>query len=161
MVSRRDVKDIVIFGYFTEDMIQKLLPEIELLRFKNGEIIFRTGDAADMFYMLKRGKILLEQRISEKATISMGTVKPGYSFGWSAMLGDEKFTLDTVCGEPCEVYRIRAKTLLGMIEQDHSLGYRFMHRLLHMLRRRLDIRTELFLKLIRNHPDIQPLIKKD
>ena len=161
MVTRVDVHDIVIFSYLTEDMIKRLLPEIELLRFGEGEIIFRAGDPADMFYSLKRGKILLEQRISEKVTISMGTVKPGYSFGWSSMLGDEKFTLDTVCGEPCEVLRIRAKTLFQMIEQDHSMGYLFMHRLLHMLRRRLDFRTELFLKLIRNHPDIEPLVKQE
>ena len=160
MVSRGDVKDIVIFSYFTEDMIQKLLPEIELLRFKNGEIIFRRGESATVFYSLKRGKILLEQRISEKVTISMGTVKPGYSFGWSSMLGDEKFTLDTVCGEPCEVLSIRAKTMLAMLEQDHSMGYRFMQRLLHMLKRRLDVRTELLLKLLSNHPDIQPLVRE-
>lgn len=160
MVSRVDVQGLVILRYLTEEMIQKLLPELELVRFSEGEIIFRCDEPADMFYMLKRGKILLEQRVSENVTISMGTVKPGYSFGWSAMLGDEKFTLDTVCGEPCEVLRIRAKTLFDMIEQDHSMGYRFMQRLLHVLRRRLDIRTELFLKLIKNHPDIEPLIKK-
>lgn len=159
MVSRGDVKNIVIFSYLTEDMIQKLLPEIELLRFKNGEIIFRRGESANTFYSLKWGKILLEQRISEKVTISMGTVKPGYSFGWSSMLGDEKFTLDTVCGEPCEVLSIRAKTLLAMLEEDHSMGYRLMQRLMHMLKRRLDTRTELLLKLLSNHPDIQPLIK--
>lgn len=158
MVSRSDVKNIVIFSYFTEDMIQKLLPEIELLRFKNGEIIFRRGEPANAFYSLRRGKILLEQRISEKVTISMGTVKPGYSFGWSSMLGDEKFTLDTVCGEPCEVLSIRTKTLLAMLEEDHNMGYRFMQQLMRMLKRRLDTRTELLLKLLSNHPDIQPLI---
>ncbi len=75
------------------------------------------------------------------------------------MLGDEKFTLDTVCGEPCEVLSIRAKTLLAMLEEDHSMGYRLMQRLMHMLKRRLDARTELLLKLLSNHPDIQPLIK--
>ncbi len=161
MVSRFDVQDIVILGYLTEEMIQKLLPELEILRFEEGEILFHAGDPADMFYMLKRGKILLEQRVSEKVTISMGTVKPGYSFGWSALLGDQGYSLDTICGEPCEVLRIRAKTLFAMIEEDHSMGYRLMHRLLHVLKRRLDLRTELFLKLIRNHPDILPLIKKD
>ena len=161
MVSRGDVHDIVILSYLTEDMIKKLLPEIELLRLNEGEIIFRRGDPADMFYMLKRGKILLEQRISDKVTISMGTVKPGFSFGWSAMLEDKTFSLDTICGEPCEVLRIRAKTLLEMIENDHSMGYKFMHRLLHVVRKRLDGRTELFLKLITEHPDIHPLIKED
>jgi len=160
MVSLADVQDIVILSYLTEEMIQKLLPEVELLRFEEGEIIFRRGDPADMFFMLKRGKILLEQRISDKVTISMGTVKPGFSFGWSAMLEDEKFSLDTVCGEPCEVLRIRSRTLLDMIEDDHSMGYRFMRRLLHVVRKRLDGRTELFLKLIMNHPDIQPLVRE-
>ena len=161
MVSREDVQNIVIFGYLSEEMINRLLPEIELLRFKEGEIIFHSGEPADMFYSLKRGKILLEQRISSKVTISMGTVIPGFSFGWSSMLGDGTFTVDTVCGEPCEVLRIRSRTLFNMLEEDHSMGYRFMYRLLRMLRRRLDDRTEQFLKLIMDHPDIQPLIDKD
>jgi len=157
MVTRSDVKDIVILSYLTDDMIQKLLPEIELLRFGEGEIIFRRGDSADMFYSLKRGKILLEQRISEKVTISMGTVKVGFSFGWSALLGDEKFSLDTVCGEPCEILTIRAKSLFQLIEQDYQMGYILMHRLLHMVRRRLDGRTELLLNVITDQPAIHNL----
>lgn len=157
MVTRSDVKDIVILSYLTDDMIQKLLPEMEFLRFAEGEIIFRRGDSADMFYSLKRGKILLEERISEKVTVSMGTVKPGYSFGWSALLGDDKFTVDTVCGEPCEILSIRAKKLFQMIEQDYEMGYRLMHRLLHMVRRRLNGRTEQLMKVIMDHPDIHHL----
>lgn len=157
MISRRDIKDIVIFKHLTDEMIGKVLPEMELLRFGEGEMIFRTGDPADMFYSLKRGKILLEQRVLEKVTISVGSVKPGYSFGWSALLGDQLFTVDTVCGEPCEVLRIRAKTLFRIIEDDWEMGYRLMHRLLHMVRRRLDGRTELLLKVILDHPDMQSL----
>lgn len=157
MVTRSDLKDIVILSYLTDDMIQKLLPEIEFLRFGEGEIIFRRGDRADMFYSLKRGKILLEERVSEKVTVSMGTVKPGFSFGWSALLGDEKFTVDTVCGEPCEILGIRATTLFAMIDQDYEMGYRLMHRLLHMVRRRLDGRTEQLMKVIMDHPDIYHL----
>jgi len=161
MVSRADIKNMVFLGDLSDDMIDNLLPELELLRFAEGEIIFRREDPADTFYMLKRGKILLEQRISGKVTISVGTVKPGYSFGWSALLGDEKFTLDTVCGEPCEVLKIKAKTLFTMIEQDYSMGFRLMHRLLHMVRRRLDGRTELLLKVITDHPDIHSLLRED
>jgi len=160
MVSREDVKDVVILGYLTEEMIQKLLPEIELIRFDEREIIFRSGDPADMFYMLKRGKILLEQRISDKVTVSVGAIKPGFSFGWSAMLGGEAYSLDTVCGEPCEVLRIRARTLLDMLDQDHSMGYLLTQRLLRVVKKRLDNRTQQFLKVITDHPDIQPLIEE-
>lgn len=157
MVTRLDIKDIVILSYLTDEMIDKLLPEMELLRFGEGEIIFRRGDSADWYYSLKRGKILLEQRISEKVTISVGTIKPGYCFGWSALLGDDQFSVDTVCGEPCEILRIRAQTLFKLIEQDYEMGYRLMHRLLHTVRRRLDGRTELLMKVIMDHPEIQSL----
>lgn len=160
MATRADIKDIVILSYLTEEMIDKLLPELELLRFAEGEIIFRTGDPADTFYMLKRGKILIEQRISEKVTVSVGTVKPGYSFGWSALLDDESFPQETICGEPCEVLKIKAKTLFNLIEQDYEMGFRFMHRALHMVRRRMDARTDLLLKLITDHPNIHPLLDK-
>ncbi|NNF46270.1 MAG: cyclic nucleotide-binding domain-containing protein [Desulfofustis sp.] len=161
MISRKDIKNIVIFKHLTDEMINKLLPEMELLRFTEGEMIFSSGERADMFYSLKRGKILLEQRVLNKVTISVGTVKPGYSFGWSALLGDQNFTLDTVCGEPCEVLRIKAKTLFNMIEEDWEMGYRLMHRLLHMVRRRLDGRTELLLKIIMDHPDMLSLAENN
>ena len=161
MVTRNDLKDIVIMSHLSDEMIKKLLPEFELLRFSEGEVIFSRGDDAEMFYSLKRGKILLEQRVLDKVTISVGTVKPGYSFGWSALLGDEKFTLDTVCGEPCEVLRIRAKTLFNLIEQDYEMGFRLMHRLLYMVRRRLDARTDLLLKVILDHPDMHSLANGD
>jgi CRP-like cAMP-binding protein len=157
MISRNEIKDIVIFQHLTDEMIKKLLPEMELLRFSEGEMVFSSGQRADMFYSLKRGKILLEQRVLDEVTISVGTVKPGYSFGWSALLGDQSFTLDTVCGEPCEVLRIKAETLFRLIEEDWEMGYRLMHRLLHMVRRRLDGRTELLLKVILDHPDMQSL----
>ena len=161
MISRKDIRDIIIFQHLTDEMINNLLPEMELLRFPEGEKIFRSGECADMFYSLKRGKILLEQRVLNKVTISVGTVKPGYSFGWSALLGDQNFTLDTVCGEPCEVLRIKAETLFRMIEEDWEMGYRLMHRLLHMVRRRLDGRTELLLKVILDHPDMQSLAENN
>ena len=161
MVSRSDIREIVIFKRLTDEMIAKLQPEMELLRFAEGEMIFRSGENADRFYSLKRGKIWLEQRVLDKVTISVGSVKPGYSFGWSALLGDQKFTVDTVCGEPCEVLRIRATTLFEMIEEDYEMGYRLMHRLLHMVRTRLDGRTELLLKVILDHPDMQTLANGD
>lgn len=161
MVTRNDLKDIIIMHHLSDEMIKRLLPEFELLRFSEGEVIFSRGDDAEMFYSLKRGKILLEQRVLDKVTISVGTVKPGYSFGWSALLGDESFTLDTVCGEPCEVLRIRAKTLFNLIEEDYEMGFRLMHRLLYMVRRRLDARTDLLLKVILDHPDMQSLANGD
>lgn len=158
MVSRDDVKDIVILSYLTEEMLEKLLPYLTIRTIEKREVIFRGGDPADMYYMLKRGKVLLEQRISEKISVSVGAVKPGFSFGWSAMLGGERYFMDAVGAEESEALVISGEALLKLLDSDHSMGYRIMQRLLRVVKRRLDIRTEQFVKVISSHPDIFRLL---
>ncbi|MBW2364630.1 MAG: cyclic nucleotide-binding domain-containing protein [Deltaproteobacteria bacterium] len=133
MVTIKDLKAIVILGFLTDDMIDKFLPITESLKFDEGEVVFREGENAERFYMVRRGKILLEQRISEKITISMGTVKPGYAFGWSAMLGGTTYTSDAVCAERSEVFSVNGIELTRLLDKDPSMGYRMTQRVLRCL----------------------------
>ena len=160
MVSKEDLKAIVILGFLTDSMIDKLLPITNLLKFDESEVLFREGEKAENFYMLRRGKILLEQRISEKITVSVGAVKPGYAFGWSAMLGGATYTSDAVCAEKSEVFFINGVELTNLLDKDHSMGYRMTQRVLRIIKKRLEIRTEQFLRAIKDHPDIQHLVEE-
>jgi len=160
MVSKEDMKAIVILGFLTDDMIAKLSPITEFLKFDEGEVVFREGESAENFYMVRRGKILLEQRISEKITISVGTVKPGYAFGWSAMLGGAAYTSDAVCAEKSEVFYIKGMELARLLDKDHSMGYKMTQRVLRIIKKRLEVRTEQFVRAIKDHPDIQHLIEE-
>jgi len=160
MVTKKDLKSIVILGFLTDEMIDTLLPITELLKFDEGEVVFREGDDADTFYMVRRGKILLEQRVSEKITISMGAVKPGYAFGWSAIIGGTTYTSDAVCSEKSEVFATNGIELTKRLDNDHSMGYRMTQRVLRIIKKRLEIRTEQFLRAIKDHPDIQHLVEK-
>ncbi|MBW1814318.1 MAG: cyclic nucleotide-binding domain-containing protein, partial [Deltaproteobacteria bacterium] len=137
MVTIKDLKAIVILGFLTDDMIDKFLPITESLKFDEGEVVFREGENAERFYMVRRGKILLEQRISEKITISMGTVKPGYAFGWSAMLGGTTYTSDAVCAERSEVFSVNGIELTRLLDKDPSMGYRMTQRVLRIIKKRL------------------------
>ena len=147
-----------MLGYLTDEMLDKLVPITELLRFDKNEYIFRQGDKADRFYMLQQGKVLLEQRITDMITVSVSAIKPGYSFGWSAMLDEELFTTDAICAEACKVFSFREKKLKMLFEQDHSLGYIVSQRLLRIMKKHYDIRTEQFIKTIRHHPEISTLL---
>lgn len=159
MLTVDDFKDIVILSYFTEEMRERMLPLVDVLRFDEGDVIFKEGDAAERFYFLKRGKLLLEKRISDKVTFSIGTVKPGYSFGWSSMLeGTLAYTTDTVCSEPCEAYSIRGVKLRTLLDEDPRVGYIFSRRLLWVVKARLDHRTRQLVRLLKNHPDIGNLL---
>lgn len=158
MVTKEDVKDIVILGHLTDEMLDELLPHLVLNHYAKGEIVFRGGQAAEMLCLLKRGKILLEKRISDKVTLSMGGMPEGFSFGWSAVLGEGGgYSLDAVCAEPCEVLMISGEILRKLLDDNPGMGYLFYQRLIRVVKKRLDHRTEQFLSVIRRHPDIEPM----
>ncbi len=158
MITRQDLKQIVMLGYLTDEMLDKLIPITDLLLFDEKEFIFRQGDKSERFYMLKQGKVLLELKITDKITVSVSAIKPGYSFGWSAMLDEQIYTVNALCSEPCEVLSFRDEKLKALFEQDHSLGYIMSQRLLVIMKKRYDIRTEQFIKTITHHPDIASLL---
>jgi CRP-like cAMP-binding protein len=158
MVTREELKQIVMMGYLTDEMLDKLIPITDLLSFDENEIIFRQGDKSGRLYMVKHGKVLLEQKITDKITVSISAVKPGYTFGWSAMLDEETYTSRAITVEPSELFSLREKKIKALFEQDHSLGYIMSQRLLVVLKKRYDIRTEQFIKTIKHHPDIATLL---
>ena len=103
MVSIEDLKSILVLRYLSDEMLDKVTRIVDILNFDEREVIFREGDEGTRFHLLKRGKVVLEKRISDKLSYAAGSVKPGYSFGWSAMLEEGDYTLDAVATEPCEV----------------------------------------------------------
>lgn len=159
MVSVENLKDMIIFSHFTDGMLEKFQTHIDVLHYAEDDIVFREGDPADRFLFLKFGKILLEKKIGEKISFAIGAIKPGYSFGWSAMLTEgSAYTTRTVCAEPCEVYALQSSELKSLLSADPQIGYLFMQRLLMVVKSRLDHRTSQFMTVLRNHPDIENLI---
>lgn len=160
MVSLEELKTIELFGYLTDEMLEKLQPAIDILNFEPDEIVFHEGDPADRLYMLKSGKILLEKRISDKMTVMFGSIKAGYCFGWSVMLDEGPYTSDALCAEPCEIFSLRREKIRNLMDTDHELGYIFTQRMLWVLKRRLDHRTDQFLRAVLNQPDLEYLFEK-
>jgi CRP-like cAMP-binding protein len=159
MLTIEDYKDLTILSDLSDPILERIVPITDVLRYDEGDRIFQEGEKADRFYFLKRGKILLEKRISDKITFSIGAIKPGYSFGWSAMLeGQLAYTTDTVCSEPSEVYSILGVRLRKILEEDAVAGFAFTKQLLWVVKDRLDHRTRQMVQVLKNHPQIGTLI---
>lgn len=154
MIKVQDLKQFVMLGYLTDDMLQCLVPITETLLFDENEMVFQQGDKAKRFYLLKKGKVVLEQQITENMTVSMNAIKPGFSFGWSAMLENGIYSTNAICSEPCEIFSFRESKIKLAMENNHSLGFIISQRLLYVLKKRLDARTDQFVKTIKLHPDI-------
>jgi CRP-like cAMP-binding protein len=157
MVTTEDLKKIVIMTHLKDDMLDRIVSITDFLKFEDQETIFRQGNIANRFYMVKRGKVLLEQRMSEKVTVSVGSIKPGFAFGWSTMIEEGYYTTDAVCAEPCEIFSMRGNKLRALCEKDPYMGYLLSLRLLVILKKRYDHRTEQFIKVIKHDPDMKDL----
>jgi len=163
MITKDELRKIVILGRLSDPMLEKVLPLVQRARYDKGVAIFRGGDTAEDFYLLKSGKVLLEQRLSDKMTVSIDSIKPGYSFGWSSLLGGSlepyaTFTSDAVCVDASEVFTIKGEEFQDLMESDHEMGYVLTSRLNQVIKQRLVHRTEQFIRLIRKHPDIHNLL---
>ena len=158
MLTREDLSQIVMIAHLTDAMQDRLAQIIDALNFDKDEIIFREGEPADRFYMLRSGNVLLEQRISDKVTACVGSVKPGFSFGWSAMVDNGVYTTEAVCIEPSEIYSFKRDKINNLFAQDPEMGFRIYQLLLEMIKKRLDYRTGQFRHAIADHPDMQNLL---
>ena len=163
MITKDELRRIVIIGYLTDSMLENLIPIVERVHFDEREYIFRQGDSAEKFFMLSHGKVLLEQRISDKMTVSIESVRPGYSFGWSGMMSGgiepySRYTSDAICTEASELFVLKGEDLNNLLDQDHDMGYLICQRLTRVIARRLRHRTEQFVRIIKQHPDIDNLI---
>lgn len=157
MVTSDDLKQIVMLTYLSDPMLENLARITDVLTFDKDEIIFRQYEPAERYYMMRSGNIILEQQITEKVTTCIGAIKPGFSFGWSAMIEDGTYTADAVCVETSQVFSFKRSKVSKLFAQDPEMGLRFYRRLLVIIKKRLDIRTEQFREAIKNHPDMQAL----
>ena len=158
MVSMEDTKAIYLLDGLSEQILTKICPLSETRQYKEREVIFEEGDRAENFYSLKRGKILLEVEVAKQIIISLGSIKSGYSFGWSALIPGSSHTSYAVCAEPCEVFCTPGNKFLDLLKEDHTSGFLFMTEVTKILKNRLDRRTGQFLKVMTKHPDIQRLL---
>lgn len=158
MTSVEDLKKILLFESLTDRMLEQLIPIVQVQSFEGRQIIFETGSPASHFYSLRRGKVLLEAELASLIIISLGAIKPGYSFGWAALRKEVVHSSMAVCAEPSEIFIMPKDELFNLFERDHNMGFLVMRKAADILENRLERRTAQFLKVITKHPDIAELL---
>jgi len=158
MALTEDLRKVALFEDLTGQMLEQLVPVVEAKSYAEREIIFEPGDKADCFYALKRGKVLLEAELAPAFIISLSAIKPGYSFGWSALLPAASHTSYAVSAEPSEIFVLPGDKLTALLDRDHTMGYLVMQKATTILENRLERRTAQFLKVITRHPEIGTLL---
>lgn len=99
-------------------------------KFEGGYQIYKIGDSARTFYVLMDGMVRFAIGYGKREASAGDILSPGQVFGWSALVPTSNFRIATAsCIGPCSVLVVDGDSLLCLMEQDHTLGYRLMSQL--------------------------------
>jgi CRP-like cAMP-binding protein len=122
------------------------------LRFNPGEYLFREGEEAGQFYIIRHGKVAIELAAAERGLINIQTVGEGDILGWSWLIPPYFWRFDGRAMELTRVIALDGKCLRTKCEQDHQLGYELLKRFSHLIARRLEATRLQLLDLYGVHP---------
>ena len=115
--------------------------------FKKGELILHEGEMANRFYLIERGKVVLEaERDSEKRVV-IETVGPGEMLGWSCLFPPYVWHFTARAIEPTDSILFYGSILREYCERDHSLGYDLFRRMSAVMINRLKAAREKMLAI--------------
>ena len=107
------------------------------MRFDAGTFLFRAGEEANQFFLLRDGRVALELTAPGREPLVLQTLGPGDILGWSWLIPPYHWMFDAVVVEPTRAFSLDGKCLRGKCEADHDLGYELLKRFAHIMEERL------------------------
>ncbi len=96
--------------------------------FAAGERLFRESDAADSFFLIRKGAVALEVDAPGRGPLIIETLHDSDVVGWSWLFEPYRWQFDARAQQATRVVSFDGACLRGKCEADHELGYQLMRR---------------------------------
>jgi CRP-like cAMP-binding protein len=96
--------------------------------FEAERMLAREGDPADLFYVIRRGRVALEIPAPGAGSLMIETLGEGAVVGWSWLFPPYRWSFDVRALEPVRAISFDGACLRGKCEEDSALGYELMRR---------------------------------
>jgi CRP/FNR family cyclic AMP-dependent transcriptional regulator len=107
------------------------------VRFGDGEFLFREGDRADTFLVLRHGSVALETFVPARGPVTIETLEAGEVVGWSWLFHPYEWHFDARALSLVRATSFDGACLRGKCESDPRLGYDLMSRFAQVMIERL------------------------
>lgn len=146
-----EIKDHPFLAGLRPDQIARLSQFAMPVQFSPGQVIFRTGDPANRFYLIQRGKVALES-LGKNGPAQIQTLDAGDVLGWSWMFEPYKWQFEAKALEPTSAIFLYGTQLREHCEADPDFGYELMKRCTRTSIGRLQAATQHLLELDSANP---------
>jgi CRP-like cAMP-binding protein len=102
-----------------------------------GDEMFREGDPADAFFVVRRGAIALEAHAPNGPPLVIETLHEGDVVGWSWLVPPYRWNFDGRAVEDVRGISFDAACLRGKADADPRLGYELLRRFAGLMLERL------------------------
>jgi CRP-like cAMP-binding protein len=114
------------FAGLEDPMLEVIAGCASNVQFGEGEVLFREGDAADTFYLVRHGNVALEMFSPAHGPKLIETVGPGELVGWSWLFAPYRWQFDARALTGVRVTAFDGACLRGKADGDPTLGYALM-----------------------------------
>ena len=129
--------DVPLFRRMPEERLQLLAGCGSNTRFHDGEMLFREGDEANVFYVVRHGSVALETFVPARGSMVIETIEPGEVVGWSWLFSPYRWHFDARALGLVRATAFDGSCLRVKCEDDPAFGYDLMTRFAQVMIERL------------------------
>ena len=107
------------------------------VHYRPGEYLFHEGEAADRFFVVRRGRVALDVHVPGQTEMVVDTVEQGDVVGWSWLVPPYRWFFDARAVQEVSAVAVDASCLRAKCEEDPALGYALMQRVSQVMYQRL------------------------
>jgi CRP/FNR family transcriptional regulator, cyclic AMP receptor protein len=107
-------------------------------KYNAGDFLFRQGEPANKFYIVRSGKVSVEVFIPQKGAVTIQTADEGEILGWSWLVKPYQWHFDARAMDLTRLIALDGECLRKKCGDDHNLGYELLKRFTDIMARRLE-----------------------
>jgi CRP/FNR family transcriptional regulator, cyclic AMP receptor protein len=137
-----DLSKILKSHPFLNDLDEGYLQEIvgcaSNVVFMENDMIFKEGEKAEKFYLIREGKVALEINGRDKGIVRILTLGAGQILGWSWIISPYRWHFDAHAIEDVRAIALDGECIRAKSEKDPKLGYELLKRFTRIMEQRLN-----------------------
>ena len=131
------VADSPVFEGLTGDQLELIAGCAQNVGFTQGDRLFREGDPADTFYLVRKGRVSLSTHAPARGAVVIETLDPGEIVGWSWLFPPYRWHFGAIAVEPTLTVEFDGPAIRRLSEADPTLGYELTRRFMKVVVDRL------------------------
>ncbi len=125
------------FSELDDDAVAFLVAHAKELKISQDEVIFKRGEHADKFYLVRSGRITVEIPAVYGPSLEIQNLGAGEVLGWSWLIDPYKWDFQARVEEDADLLEFDGAAVLENCEKDRNFGYEILKQFTELMSERL------------------------